>query len=232
MRLATATATAECLGGELSRIIPGAQLAPQRLGPEPGLELLLLRDSGASLKLDSETVLRIMDNPLYWVFCWASGRVLARYILQNPALVHGRRIVDFGCGSGVVAIAAALAGAREVVACDLDPIAQAATGHNAALNDVTLTRIDDFEAIDGAIDLILAADVLYDAANLVWLRRFTRRAGEVFLADSRVRDLRVAGYQPVASFESTTLPDLDESREYNRVTLYRGSSPAAGLPVG
>jgi predicted nicotinamide N-methyase len=161
-----------------------------------------------------------MENPLYWVFCWASGRVLARYLMDHPGLVKGRRVVDFGCGSGVVAIAAALAGAAEVIACDIDPLALRAARVNAALNGVTLTLRDDFDAIDGVVDLIIVADVLYDRGNLPWLQRFVERAQRVLIADSRVKGFDEPLYRPIARHASCTLPDLDESREFRDVRIY------------
>lgn len=224
----------DILARELAQLVPGATLERRQLcgGPPlrggPGFQLLLLRDTAAGRALDSDIARRVMDNPLYWIFCWASGRVLANYLLQQPAMVRGRRVLDFGCGSGVVAIAAALAGAREVIACDLDDLALVATRHNAGLNSVTLTLARDFDEVEGDIDLILAADVLYDPANLRWLQRFVDRAPEVIVADSRVRNFRHARYDRIAQFESSTLPDLDESREFNRVTLYRGHGGGQG----
>jgi predicted nicotinamide N-methyase len=212
----------DILARELARVVPGATLGNRTLCDDPPLRLLLLRDTAAGRALDSDVARRVMDNPLYWIFCWASGRVLARYLLQHPSVVSARRVLDFGCGSGVVAIAAALAGAREVIACDLDDLALTATRHNAGLNDVSVSLSRDFDNVDGDIDLILAADVLYDPDNLPWLQRFVDRAPEVIVADSRLRNFRHAGYQRIAQFESSTLPDLDESREFNRVTLYRG----------
>ena len=95
----------------------------------------------------------------YWAFCWASGQALARHVLDHPELVRGKRVVDFGAGSAVVAIAAARAGAREVVAVDSDPRARRFAAHNAALNGVALAVS---RARAGALDLMTASDVLYE----------------------------------------------------------------------
>ena len=81
------------------------------------------------------------ESAPFWAFCWASGQLLARYVLDHPELVRGRRVLDFGCGSGVVAIAAALAGAESAVACDCDPLALEAARANAALNGVAVTSV-------------------------------------------------------------------------------------------
>jgi predicted nicotinamide N-methyase len=211
----------DTLQQRLRGIIPGARLEWVRPPGCPALELLLLNADYPQGALDAEQVRRVMDNPLYWVFCWASGQVLASYLLQQPACVAGRRVLDFGCGSGVVAIAAALAGAAEVIACDSDPDALAVTELNAARNGVTLTLAGDFAAVDGEIDLILVADVLYDRANFPWLRRFVERGTAVLIADSRVKDFDCPPYRPVGSRESCTIPDLDESPEFRDVRLYR-----------
>lgn len=211
----------------LQDIIPGATLERMPLPGCHGLELMLLNADYPQGELDGESVRRIMDNPLYWVFCWASGQVLARYVLDNPATVRGRRVLDFGCGSGVVAIAAAMVGAREVVACDIDELAIAATRANAALNGVDVVLAGDFEDVDGDLDLILVADVLYDRGNLPWLDRFVRRAGQVLVADSRVKDFDYPPYRHVARSGSCTIPDLDESPEFRDVRIYQAAGCAA-----
>jgi predicted nicotinamide N-methyase len=146
--------------------------------------------------------------------------VLARYLLAHPELVRGKRVLDFGCGSGVVAIAAALAGAREVVACDIDPLALAASRVNAVLNGVSLTFAEDFHVVAGELDLIIVADVLYDRGNLAWLGQFLDRAGTVLLADSRVKSFDFPPYRQIARERSNTLPDLDESAEFRDVRIY------------
>jgi len=205
----------------LQQILPGARLQQVGLPAAPAIQLMLLDSNYPQGDLSPQAVQRAMDNPLYWVFCWASGQVLARYLLERPEHVTGKRVLDFGCGSGVVAIAAALAGAKEVIACDIDPLALAATRVNARLNGVSLSLIDDFFAAQGPLDLIIVADVLYDRANLGWLQRFVERAGQVLVADSRVKGFDHPPYRQVALEASCTLPDLDESAEFREVRIYR-----------
>ena len=216
------------LKNAMAAVLPGSSLRPQRLPACPAVQLALLDGAGLDRCFDTAAMQRIMDQPLYWLFCWASGQVLARYLLGRPALMQGRRILDFGCGSGVVAIAAALAGAREVIACDNDDLALRATDCNARLNGVSLTLENDYASLTGGIDLILVADVLYDRANLGWLNEFSARAPVVLLADSRIRDFDVPPYRRIATCESRTVPDLDESREFNRVAIYRADAPVSG----
>ena len=212
------------LSQTIQDLLPGAKITATALPDYPGLRLFLLNADYPQSGLAPEVAARLMDNPLYWVFCWASGQVLAQFIKANPARVSGKRVLDFGCGSGVVAIAAALAGAREVIACDIDPLALAATRRNAELNGVSLTLAGDFEEVEGEIDLIIVADVLYDRQNFPWLERFTNRAREVLVADSRVKNFNHPPYVEIDRCDACTLPDLDESAEFRDVRVYFAGS--------
>lgn len=212
--------TIEALESRLRQILPTARLEVAPLPLAQQLRLILLASDYPQGELTQEDMERVMDNPLYWVFCWASGQVLAHYLLQNPQWVRGKRVLDFGCGSGVVAIAAAQAGAKEVVACDIDPLALEATALNASLNDVELSLADDYFSVTGELDLIIVADVLYDRENFPWLQRFVDRAPQVLVADSRVKDFDHPPYRQIGRRDSCTLPDLDESAEFRDVRIY------------
>lgn len=209
------------LNEQLAAVVPGARLCKTVLPKVPEIQLYLLNADYPQHQLDSEAVQFIMNNPLYWVFCWASGQVLAEYLLRYPHWVKGRRVVDFGCGSGVVAIAAKMAGAEAVIACDIDPLALVASKANAELNGVELIYSDSFDAIDiSSLDVIIVADVLYDKANLPWLKRFAQCAETVLVADSRVKNFSVPPYTQIDYAEASTLPDLDESEAFRHVRLY------------
>ena len=117
-------------------------------------------------------------------------------------------------------IAAAKAGALEVVACDLDPLALQASRANAELNEVQLSYSSDFFAEDDRFDLILVADVLYDRANLPLLDQFLSRGRQALVADSRVRDFRHPLYRRLDVLEACTWPDLAEPAEFRLVSLY------------
>ncbi len=214
--------TFETLQSRMRDYLPHAILSRQTLPLAPELRLWLLDESYPQHLLDGEQIQRIMNYPAYWCFCWASGQVMARYLLDNPELVRGKRVLDFGCGSAVAAIAAARAGAAAVVACDLDADALAVSALNAELNGVELDYSIDFFADNQRYDVILVADVLYDRANLPLLEQFLRRADAVLVADSRVKDFSVAGYRHVQFQRATTIPDLAESEEFSRVNLYLG----------
>jgi predicted nicotinamide N-methyase len=106
-------------------------------------------------------------DPPFWAFAWAGGRALARYLLDHPAVVRDRRVIDIASGSGLVAIAAAKAGAAAVTAYDIDPLAAAAVALNARANRVAVASVcadvfndDGPRAADG--DLVLVADAFYE----------------------------------------------------------------------
>jgi predicted nicotinamide N-methyase len=103
-------------------------------------------------------------NP-YWAYHWGGGLALARHVLDHPAIVAGRRVLDLGAGSGIVGIAAATAGARHVLAADIDPYAIVATGLNASANGVMVeTMLGDMtERAPPDVDVVLAGDTFYDA---------------------------------------------------------------------
>lgn len=187
------------------------------------LSLYLLNADYPQQQLSPEAMRAVLNYPAYWAFCWASGQVLAAFLARNSAWVAGKRVLDFGCGSGVAGIAAARAGAAEVVACDIDADALAATAANAVINQVSVQLRSSFDACEGDFDVVLAADVLYDRANLPWLGRFLDRAPCVLLADSRIRHFSEPGYRKLEARHSNTVPDLDESPEFRTVALYAGS---------
>jgi predicted nicotinamide N-methyase len=203
----------------LSALLGDAQLSAETL-PGTDIKLWLIDANNMHRAFSPEETRRILEEPPYWCFCWASGLVLARWLAQNPQWVHGKRVLDFGAGSGVAAIAAAKAGALEVVACDLDPLALEACKANAALNEVTLSYSVDFFAEADRFDLIIVADVLYDRANLPLLDQFLSRGRQALVADSRVRDFQHPLYQRLGMLEACTWPDLAEPAEFRHVSLY------------
>lgn len=166
----------------------------------------------------------IVAEPAYWSFCWASGQVLASYILNNPKWVKGKRVVDIGSGSGVVAIAASLAGAKQVWACDIDEDALQAVQVNAEHNGVELHCIKTLDDISDEIDVLTAADVLYDRDNHSLLDEWRERSGAVLLADSRMKTLPSEHFELLETHEARTWPDLNEFEEFNTVRLYRSKT--------
>lgn len=161
----------------------------------------------------------------YWASAWAGGQALARYILDNREVVKDKRVLDLASGSGLVAIAAALAGAAEVSANDIDPSAIAAIGENASDNSVAISVLPGDllqEEVDG-YDVILAGDGLYSPdlarAMLPFLHRQRAKGAEVLLGDPGRGHLPVAELQPLATYPLTQLVLAD--CEIKSATVFR-----------
>ena len=146
----------------IKTMLHDAFVSPQALPQCPEVSLYLVDPSTMDRAFTMDEVRSIWQHTAYWAFCWASGQVLTRFILQNPTWVKDKTVLDFGTGSGVVAIAAMKAGAKRVIACDIDKDALISCEENAKLNNVSFELSDDLFAIkDDSIDLLIAADVLY-----------------------------------------------------------------------
>lgn len=214
----------------LQRTVPHGHLLPSPLpeveGKTADMSLWLVDPSIMDARLSEEVISAIFEEPAYWSFAWASGQALARQLLDTPEWVAGKTVLDFGCGSGIAAIAAAKAGARRVIACDLDPGALLSTRANAELNGVELDYLDDFFALQEPVDVLLAADVLYDWENKPLLPKFLEQGKRVIIADSRVRDFSEPGYYHTGSMRAVTFPDLGEFEEFKTVNFY-DSEPSA-----
>ena len=210
------------LQAALNALLGDARLVAEPL-PGTDLRLWLIDAANMDRAFSPEETRRILEDPPYWCFCWASGLVLARWLAERPQWVRGKRVLDFGAGSGVAAIAAAKAGAAEVVACDLDPLALAACRANAALNGVELRYSQDFFAEADRYELIIVADVLYDRTNLPLLDHFLSRGREALVADSRVRDFAHPLYRRLDLLDACTWPDLAEPAEFRQVSLYHAA---------
>jgi len=210
-----------CLNAALRATLPGGAVAATPLPLCPEISLYLVCPENMQRRFSIEETQAILRDAPYWIFCWASGHAMAAHILAHRADFQDRVVMDFGAGSGVVAIAAALAGARRVYACDIDPRALEAIEANAALNGVTVTACKALEEVDTPVDILVAADVLYDRANLYLLDLFRAQAPCVLIADSRLKSLDNDAYTAIAEVTTTTVPDLDEPAEFNCVRLYR-----------
>jgi predicted nicotinamide N-methyase len=162
-------------------------------------------------------------EPPFWAFAWAGGQALARLLLDRPALVQDKVVLDFASGSGLCAIAAARAGARRAVALDRDRLAAAAIGLNAMTNGVTVEpRCADVLGVDQApawvdeCEVVLAGDVFYDASMaavvLPWLRGRAAAGALVLLGDPG-RTYLPAGLSEVARYRVPTIDDVESARE-------------------
>ena len=158
--------------------------------------------------------------PPYWAFAWPGGQALARYLLDHPDLVQGKRVLDFAAGSGLAGIAAAKAGARGVAAAEIDRFAIAAIGLNASLNGVGLELIEA-DILGGASrwDLVLAGDVCYERpmAERVgqWLAALAAAGTRVLMGDPGRNYLPAKGLSEIARYQVPTSLDLEDrvSRE-------------------
>jgi predicted nicotinamide N-methyase len=160
--------------------------------------------------------------PPYWAFAWPGGQALARHLLDHPELVRGRRVLDFAAGSGISAVAAAIAGAARVEAAEIDPIAVAAIGLNAAANGVAIDcSADDPVGSDGGWDTVLAGDVCYEKPMAVrvtpWLRGLARRGATVLLADPGRAYVPRDGVAELARYTVPTTLDLEDRTERETV---------------
>ncbi len=154
--------------------------------------------------------------PPFWAFPWAGGQALARYVLDHPALVAGRRVLDLASGSGLVAVAAAKAGARQVRAVDIDPLAVAAVRLNAAENGVTVAVVPgDVLAGEAGADVVLAGDVCYEREFAGRAVRFLRRAAAggalVLLGDPGRAYLPDTGLELAARYDVPVLAALEDA---------------------
>ena len=155
----------------------------------PEIRLHLASEITPIWQATEESLARSAVPPPFWAFAWAGGQALARYVLERPAEVAGRFVLDFGAGSGLVAIAAAKAGAAGVLAAEIDHFAAAAIAMNATLNEVlvTVTTADVIDTADPRWDVVTAGDVCYEqpmAARVArWLAALAGRGCLVLLGD-------------------------------------------------
>jgi predicted nicotinamide N-methyase len=166
------------------------------------------------------------DEPPFWAYPWAGGQALARYLLDNPGVVLGRRVLDVASGSGLVAIAAARAGAASVVAGDIDPHAVAAIAINASANGVTVDARPFDLAADGPGDaeVVLAGDVFYqrELAELAlrFIRAATRAGADVLVADPGRAFVPAGSLSALARYEVPVLTAIEDA-PVKTVTVYR-----------
>lgn len=191
----------------------GGSLVLRRPPLCPELELWLMSES-----VDLEAGCRELadgEAPPYWAFCWGAGQALARFLLDHPDRVRGQRILDLGTGSGIAAIAAARAGAREVIAVDIDPAARNAARLNADHNGVSIQTTG---VVPSEFDLLLAADVLYETGLRGWILDVARRRAPCLLADPQRTGTPPVDFPLLATYDACTLPDVDSPRK--TVALY------------
>ena len=188
--------------------------------------LLHLADEAHDLWLRTEEELaEIGLPPPFWAFAWAGGQGLARYVLDNPGTVRGRRVLDFASGSGLVAIAAMKAGAARVIAADIDPFCETAIAINLEANGVEAQfRGTDCVGSDDGWDVVLAGDVFYDKAFadrlLPWFTSLRARGAEILVGDPGRAYLPRTGLQSLAVYQVPVTRVLEDA-EVKRTTVWR-----------
>lgn len=185
------------------------------VGFTPEIRLHLAAE-GVDLWQLSDGEYRSDSPPPFWAFAWAGGQALARYLLDHPRSVSDKRVLDLACGSGLVGVAAALAGARHVKAIDTDPLAVTATGLNGQANGVCIEPElgDATRAETDGFDLVLAGDAFYHQRLAEQITPVLRRAaagGALVLVGDPER-----GYLPrhlftaVARYDVPVRPELED----------------------
>ncbi|WP_430702074.1 class I SAM-dependent methyltransferase [Mesorhizobium captivum] len=188
--------------------------------------LLHLADEAHDLWLRTEEELaEIGLPPPFWAFAWAGGQGLSRYVLDHPATVRGKRVLDFASGSGMVAIAALKAGAAEVIAADIDPFCEAVIALNLEANGVKAEFLDaDCIDTDDGWDVVLAGDVFYDkplADRLApWFATLTARGADILVGDPGRAYLPKKGLQSLAVYQVPVTRVLEDA-EVKRTTVWR-----------
>ena len=204
-------------------ILANTRLIAPPLTPE--IRLRLADEATPIWKKTEEELGAIGLPPPFWAFAWAGGQALARYALDNSGLIAGKRALDFASGSGLVAIAAAKAGAAAVEASDIDAFAIAAIEANAAVNGVAVApRLEDLIGSDEGWEVVLAGDIAYEkdfaGAAMDWLASLARRGASVLVGDPRRSYLPCDRLGCVAEYSVPVTRELEDS-EIKRTGVFR-----------
>ncbi|WP_067504600.1 methyltransferase [Actinoplanes sp. TFC3] len=201
--------------------------ANTRIVPVPFLPELVLHQADEPIELWERTEAGGTEQPPpFWAFAWAGGQALARHVLDEPELVSGRDVLDLATGSGLVAVAAARAGARSVTANDIDPYSLAAAEANAQANGVRVALIEG-DLLERGYDeasVILAGDVFYSRAMagrvLPFLRRAAGRGALVLVGDPGRAYLPTDGMVRRHTYEVPVIESL-ESVPVRRTSVWQ-----------
>ncbi len=192
----------------------------------PEIRLHLATEITPIWQASEDTLARGNVPPPFWAFPWAGGQALARHVLDHPEIVAGKRALDFGAGSGLVAIAAAQAGAIAVTAAEIDGIAAEAIALNAALNGVAVAvETTDLIGTPRAVwDVLLVGDMCYEqplAGRLsAWLRALAADGVTVLLGDPGRAYMPTSGLTALARYTVATSREL-EDRERREAVVWR-----------
>ena len=182
----------------------------------PELHLHLADEVTPIWKLTEEALEEIGLPPPFWAFAWAGGQALARYVLDHPELVAGKRVIDFATGSGIVAVAAMRAGAQSVLAADIDVFCEAAVGLNADANAVEIAFTDQnlLDAPPPPADVLLAGDICYERpmaeAVMAWLGQGRAAGARVLIGDPGRTYFPKDGLEKLAEYQVPTTRELED----------------------
>jgi predicted nicotinamide N-methyase len=188
----------------------------QRPPHTPEIQLHLADEITPIWRMTEEALGEMGVPPPFWAFAWAGGQALARYVLDHPGAVRGKRAIDFAAGSGLVGIAAMTAGASHVLCADIDDFCAAAIALNAEANGVALdfTSRNLLEAPAPHADVILAGDISYEnpLAGRVraWLAEAHARGATVLMGDPRRTYFATEGLTPLAEYQVQTTRELED----------------------
>ena len=201
--------------GRRSLILDNTRLQAPPHTPE--LSLYLAEEITPIWRMTEEALQEIGLPPPFWAFAWAGGQALARYVLDNPEVVAGKPVIDFASGSGIVAIAAAQAGAARVLAADIDPFCGVAIGLNAAANGVAcaFTDVDLLDAPAPAwAQVILAGDICYERPMagrvMAWLGDAKAGGATVLIGDPGRSYFPREGLTKLAEYQVPTTRELED----------------------
>jgi predicted nicotinamide N-methyase len=211
----SATAVPATRGGRRDFIVANTRL--QRPPHTPEIQLHLADEITPIWKLTEEALEEIGLPPPFWAFAWAGGQALARYLIDTPATVAGKRVIDFAAGSGLVGIAAMMAGAKDVLCADIDAYCEAAMALNAAVNGVACA-FTDMDLLDAPApewaEVILAGDICYEKPLaervLAWLATARAAGATVLIGDPGRSYFPRSGLTKLAEYQVPTTRELED----------------------
>ena len=191
----------------------------------PHLRLYLADEAVALWSKTEEEIGHIGLPPPFWAFAWAGGQALARFIAERPQTVAGKSVLDFASGSGLVAIAAAMAGAARVEASEIDEFALTAIEMNARENEVEIELCaSDLVGDDKGWEVVLAGDISYqrDMAEpaKAWLKTLAARGAEVWIGDPGRSYLARESLDKIVEYSVPVTRALEDA-EIKRSGVYR-----------
>ena len=204
----------QTLEGRRAFIADNTRLLPTPHAPE--LVLHLADEITPLWKLTEEALEEIGLPPPFWAFAWAGGQALARYVLDHPEIVRGKTVIDFATGSGIVAVAAMKAGAKSVLAADIDVFCEAAVAMNAQANSVEITFTDRnlLDAPPPPAEVLLAGDICYEgpmaAAVMAWLAQGRAAGATVLVGDPGRTYFPKDGLEKLAEYQVPTTRELED----------------------